>query len=341
MYIHGIGIISSVGRGIEAHRQALTDASLPAVVDGFHRVSEKDLKDPILVKEARRADRFDRMAILAGLDALADAGIYSDASLSTVGLILATGFGPHTTTFRFLDDLLNFKEKDVSPTLFSHSVHNAAASYLSLLARIHGPTLTVTRFFFAFEEALSLARSWLEQQRCEHVLAGVVDELGSVMENIIRFKTKYDLEESKRLSAPFVRMNAVSGEGGAFFVLSKKPSKKSYGGISPKLNDMALASASDQILFLSSEHFSNSKDNYYNDVAVGSLASVESLFGRQPCPSALNCATAALLLNDSKLYQEMNPELYLRKSSSLPESCISICRNYQGIARAIKINKNH
>ena len=111
MYIHGIGIISSVGRGIEAHRQALTDASLPAVVDGFHRVSEKDLKDPILVKEARRADRFDRMAILAGLDALADAGIYSDASLSTVGLILATGFGPHTTTFRFLDDLLNFKEK--------------------------------------------------------------------------------------------------------------------------------------------------------------------------------------------------------------------------------------
>ena len=57
-------------------------------------------------------------------------------------------------------------------------------------------------------------------------MAGVVDELGSVMENIIRFKTKYDLEESKRLSAPFVRMNAVSGEGGAFFVLSKKPSKK-------------------------------------------------------------------------------------------------------------------
>ncbi|MBF0384415.1 MAG: beta-ketoacyl synthase chain length factor, partial [Candidatus Omnitrophica bacterium] len=186
MHINGIGIISPVGRGLEVHRQALANASLPAVVDGFHRVSEKDLKDPCLAKDARRAGRFDRIAILAGMDALKDAGICLDIDSPQIGLILATSFGPHSTTFRFLDDLLNFKEKDVSPTLFSHSVHNAAASYLSLLARIQGPTLTVTRFFFAFEEALSLACSWLEQQRCKHVLVGAVDELGSVMEQIIR-----------------------------------------------------------------------------------------------------------------------------------------------------------
>lgn len=118
MYIHGIGIISSVGRGLDAFCGALTSGPLPMTGDGFHRVSEKDLKDPILAKEARRADRFDRMAILAGLDALRDARIRSDVHPSIVGLILATGLGPHVTTFRFLDDIINFKERDVSPTLF-------------------------------------------------------------------------------------------------------------------------------------------------------------------------------------------------------------------------------
>ena len=184
MYIHGIGIISSVGRGLDAFCGALTSGPLPMTGDGFHRVSEKDLKDPILAKEARRADRFDRMAILAGLDALRDARIRSDVHPSIVGLILATGLGPHVTTFRFLDDIINFKERDVSPTLFSHSVHNAAVSYVSLLAGIRGPTLTVTRFSFAFHEALNLARCWLEQKRCEYVLIGAVDELGMVMEQI-------------------------------------------------------------------------------------------------------------------------------------------------------------
>jgi len=216
MYIHGIGIISSVGRGLEAHRDALTSGSWPMTGGGLHRVGEKDLKDPILAKEARRASRFDRMAILAGLDALEDAGIRSDTHLSAVGLIIATGLGPHVTTFRFLDDIINFKEKDVSPTLFSHSVHNAAASYLSLLAGIRGPTLTVTHFSFAFHEALNLAQWWLEQKRCEYVLIGAVDELGDVMEKILRLRSSVDA-------------HMALGEGSVFFVLSQAPSERNDG----------------------------------------------------------------------------------------------------------------
>ena len=233
MYINGIGIISSVGRGLEAHRGALTSGPLPMTGDGLHRVQEKDLKDPILAKEARRAGRFERMAILAGLDALRDAGIRSDAHPSKVGLILATGLGPHVTTIRFLDDIINFKEKDVSPTLFSHSVHNAAASYLSLLAGIRGPTLTVTRFSFAFHEALNLARSWLEQKRCKYVLIGAVDELGDVMGQILRVR-------------PLADSNIAMGEGSVFFVLSQDPSFAKYGTIEEVQDPAACAPSSDQ-----------------------------------------------------------------------------------------------
>lgn len=217
MHIHGIGIISSVGRGIEAHRSALTSCPQPMTGDGLYRVQEKDLKDPLWAKEARRAGRFDRMAILAGLDALKDAGINLDAHSSTVGLILATGLGPHVTTFRFLDDMINFKERDVSPTLFSHSVHNAAASYLSLLAGVRGPTLTVTNFSSAFPGALGLAQAWLQQKRCDYVLVGVVDELGAVMEEILCSRSS--------------DANVALGEGSVFFVLSQTHSERNYGSV--------------------------------------------------------------------------------------------------------------
>ena len=300
MHINGIGIISSVGRGLEAHRGALA-APLAMTADGLHRVQEKYLKDPVLTKDARRADRFDRMAILAGLDALRDAGISSDTHASTVGLILATGLGPHVTTFRFLDDMINFKEKDVSPTLFSHSVHNAAASYLSLLAGIRGPTLTVTRFSFAFHEALNLANVWLEQKRCEHVLIGAVDELGAVMEQIVRLRSS--------------DANILSGEGSVFFVLSREHSNRNYGVIEPGQNTIA----NDQSVFLETD-------------------SIVAFFGDQPCLAALSCATAALLLNDPKLYQSISSKLLVQKKSLSPKSCIFISRDCHGTSRMIKIS---
>ena len=325
MYINGIGIISSVGRGLEAHRGALTSGPLPMTGDGLHRVQEKDLKDPILAKEARRAGRFERMAILAGLDALRDAGIRSDAHPSKVGLILATGLGPHVTTIRFLDDIINFKEKDVSPTLFSHSVHNAAASYLSLLAGIRGPTLTVTRFSFAFYEALNLAHSWLEQKRCEHVLIGAVDELGAVMEQIIRSRS--------------IDAKIALSEGSVFFVLSQAPSERNYGIIAPVQNTATFVLLNNQLLFLETDGLGNSEYKYRDNRMGGSTVLTATLFGHHPCPAALSCATAALLLDDSKLYHAMKPELYLKRSSSLPESCISICRDYKGTTRAIEISR--
>jgi 3-oxoacyl-[acyl-carrier-protein] synthase II len=258
MNIHGIGIISSVGRGLEVHRRALA-GPLPTVTDGFCRIQDNDLKDPVLTKDARRASRFDRLAILAGLDAVKDAAIQTNAPSATVGLILATALGPHVTTFRFLDDMINFDEKDVSPTLFSHSVHNAAASYISSLAGLRGPTLTITRFSSAFQEALTLSCAWLEQKRCDFVLVGAADELGAVMQEVLKLRS--------------IDSKFTLGEGAAFFVLSQTPSGKNYGSIGPIQNAMNIASLDDQ------------------------HGLTEALFGCQPCQSAFSAAAAALLLS--------------------------------------------
>ena len=105
-----------------------------------------------------------------------------------LGVIVATAFGAHVTTFEFLDGILDYGEAAVSPTVFSNSVHNAAASYISSAMGIQGPTLTVTRFFFPMQAALQLAEAWLREGRMEQVLVGAVDQLGEVLAYIMEAK---------------------------------------------------------------------------------------------------------------------------------------------------------
>ena len=85
------------------------------------------------------------------------------------------------TTFDFLNDILDYGDTSVSPTTFSNSVHNAAASYVSLCLNIRGPTMTVTQFRFSFPAALQLAMAWLEQGRCDYALVGAADQYGDVL----------------------------------------------------------------------------------------------------------------------------------------------------------------
>jgi len=172
-------------------------------------VSEAALAGAGVGREIRRADRFCRLALAAATDAwrrsLAVAG---PADPARVGLIVATGLGPHVRTFAFLDGILDFGEAGASPTDFSHSVHNAAASYIATRLGLHGPTLTVTDFDFSFARALVLAQCWLALGRCDRVLVGAVDELGEVM-----------LGVAARLLAR--RPLPVAGEGAAFVVLAR------------------------------------------------------------------------------------------------------------------------
>lgn len=107
---------------------------------------------PAFSRELRRADDFSRLAVSAA--AAAVAGEISSVQDST-GLFVGTAFGPLETNFRFLDTLADGGETQCSPTLFSHSVHNAAAGYIAKLLDLRGPTLTVTSFAWPFLTALA------------------------------------------------------------------------------------------------------------------------------------------------------------------------------------------
>lgn len=229
--ILGIGTIFCGGYGTDALARALSGGWQPPIAVGqdgqpYYGVDLESLPDRSLLKKLRRADKLSKMAVLAAAGAMNDAAIEGIGS-KRVGIILATAFGAHVTTFDFLDGILDFGEASASPTAFSNSVHNAAASYVSSALEIKGPTLTVTSFRFSFPAALQLAKGWLEQGRCDYLLVGTVEQYGDVLGHVAG-RMLNPAGDGVIRPFTFKPTAQVPGEGGVFFLLGRERTDSGY-----------------------------------------------------------------------------------------------------------------
>ncbi len=297
MHIAGMGIVFNRGRGLVNLEKALIEGWV--MPDAVYRVPADTLNDKIVLKEARRADNLSKMAILAAFDALADSGI-PDENKARLGVILATAFGPHVTTFGFLDDILTYGDSGVSPTLFSHSVHNAATSYIALNLQTRGPTLTMTQFANSFHQALILAESWLEEKRCEYILVGSVDQVGKVMEYICRQKLKLAADGKIKPFNFLKEPESVPGEGSAFFLVTNNPKYNKYCALSAL--PASTQEASD-LYILDSDGICGDENIYRKRSEDKTpLTSYAPIFGSMLTLSSFSCIVGALMLKNQKSY---------------------------------------
>jgi len=314
MYIAGIGLVFARGRGIDSLGEALCDGWKPPSEQGCacsgkklnlaYRVEQEVLTGSAVLRKIRRADRFSKMAVLAACDACGDSGISFTGRESSLGIIVATTFGPHATTFRFLDDVLDYNDADVSPTIFSHSVHNAAASYIASVLDCRGPTLTITQFAFPFQHGLLLARAWLDEGRCDHVLVGTVDECGTAMEYICGSKLRI-AEDGKIRPFDFSSSpSAVPGEGSVFFLLTRKESHKKYCRISEvSLGGESIAQDRPNICIFGADGMAGDESTYRHAAPpYTTLAGYAPLFGSMMTGDGFHCAAAALMLEKQMRY---------------------------------------
>ena len=242
-----------------------------------------------ILKSARRADRFSKMSMLAAWDAVGEATVkIEDADKKYLGIILVTSFGPHNTTFRFIDDILTYGQNNVSPTVFSHSVHNAAVSYIASLFKSHGPTCTFSMFSFSLHQAFITAGTWLKNALCKHVLVVCVDECGDVFNRVVEERDPH----------------AVAGEGCVCFLLTKETVAKRLCVISEvafdktfykkDMYDMVIVDTDGMCVHGKEKRFTTRHDMRYG---VYSL-----LFGTTKVQSAFNCAVGALSLKNQMQY---------------------------------------
>ena len=87
---------------------------------------------------------------------------------------------------------------------------------IAVAAGLHGPALTVADLAMPFEEALTLADSWLASDRCDAVLVGAVDEVSDVLAHVARRKWTLSPDGMARPSSNG-QTAYVPGEGAVFF----------------------------------------------------------------------------------------------------------------------------
>lgn len=313
MNINGIGLIFARGSGIENFENALKDGwRAPEEVAApysenrksfAYQVNLANIPDRTVLKNMRRADKLSKMAVVAASEALKKSSIEKITDRSKIGVIVATALGAHVTTFNLLDDILEYGEANVSPTTFSNSVHNAAASYISSALGIEGPTLTITQFFFSFQSALQLAQAWLNEKRCEYILVGAVEQYGEVLAYI--HDKKLNATPDGRIR-PFSFNPAfqVPGEGSVFFLVSKKKSDNAFCEIQSVAthfdgDDVARA----DLNIIDADGLLSDESAYLRDQTPEiPVAAYSPIFGSMMSGSAFNCAAGALMLRNQTLY---------------------------------------
>ncbi len=301
MNLAGLGIVFPGGAGVAALRDVLS-AGRPLPGERLAKEPVSVLKVPAaaltgnpVLAPARRADRFCKMTLLAATEALAGCAVPPER----IGIILATAFGPHGTVFKFVNDLLEFGDEQASPTVFSQSVHAAAASMVAAAAHLHGPTLTVADLAFTFEEALALAEAWLAADRCDAVLVGAVDEISDVLAHVVRRKWAVASDGIAR-PAPAGPPACVPGEGAVFVRVERGP------GPRLAVTDGASAAAA--------AHLFNAGALGGDDAALRRLAvpavpaqTFLPLLGHTRIGSAFHLAVAGLMLRDQRFFPDVLP----------------------------------
>jgi 3-oxoacyl-(acyl-carrier-protein) synthase len=211
MFISGIGAINASGTGIEILEMLRKDCKMP---DG--NIGKDALLSVKNKYDLRRADRYTAIAMVSAVQACADAG-FADCAMEDTGIIVASAFGPHRTTFAFLDDILDYPEDQLLPTTFSHSVHNAAASYVASSLQIRGPSITITGFEDIWFDALESSAVFLNSGYCRRILLIGVEELALLTQSLTGILPEM--------------FPAKPMEGSVSLLLSSEPEGRNYSAI--------------------------------------------------------------------------------------------------------------
>jgi len=307
--IKGIGVLGGFGCGIGDLNKALIagksssaamvikttdgDIEVPAFLANTDR-----LKFFVNKRDLRRIDHYIRMALLGCFLALEDADMLH-ANRGKMGIIIATGYGSTCNTFDLQHSVITEAAPFCSPIQFSNSVHNAAATYISILLKEMGPNLSVSHYDMSITSAFISACQWLQEERVESVLVGSVDEYSKILGYF--WHCLYNKDNKKPGFAGKMNLDhAIIGEGANFFVLARDNETASpYGFIEDvKMGNFrrkGINLPENAAFFLGADGYSECDDQYANYFSKDArVASYSNLYGGLPVGTGFDIAIAAL-----------------------------------------------
>lgn len=193
VWITGIGLVSCLGEGAEAHWAALSAGSPRTVVDCetwkpycVHPLPAMDWGKQIPKRgDQRQMENWQRLGVYAAGLALDDAGMKGNEDLvSTMDLVVAAGGGERdiavdenilaeSTRRNDLDNLLIEKlPSDLRPTLFLAQLSNLMAGNISIVHRVTGSSRTYMGEESAGIAAIENGLARIKAGQSSHLLVG-------------------------------------------------------------------------------------------------------------------------------------------------------------------------
>ena len=137
-----------------------------------------DFKAYINPIQMRRLSRMLRIGLSAATICLRESKVTTPD-----GIITATGYGFLDETEKFLKELLEQNEKQLTPTYFMQGTSNALAGLVALTIKCTGYNNTYVSRGFAFENAITDALMQLNENSSANFLLGSYDEAAEVQYN--------------------------------------------------------------------------------------------------------------------------------------------------------------
>jgi 3-oxoacyl-[acyl-carrier-protein] synthase II len=219
--VTGLGAVTPLGVGA----RTLYDrwrAGASGIEGGEGVAAEFDPTEHLSVKEARRADRFSQFAMVAGDEALADAGWDREGlpyDRDRIGCVYGTGIGGIGTLERGKEILIESGAQKVPPLSVPLMMSNAAAAAVSMRYKLLGPCHGIVSACSGGADAIGAAKMMIEIGLVDAVVTGG-SEAALTPLSTAAFRA-LDALSVKGISRPFdvERDGFVMGEGGGILVL--------------------------------------------------------------------------------------------------------------------------
>jgi 3-oxoacyl-[acyl-carrier-protein] synthase II len=225
-----VGAVSPLGVGARTLHERWS-AGVVGIEDGKGAATEFEPTEHLSVKEVRRADRFTQFALVAGDEALAEAGWSDELPYEghRIASILGTGIGGIGTLERGKEILIESGPKKVPPLSVPLMMSNAAAAAVSMRYKLLGPCHGIVSACSGGADAIGAAKMMIESGHADAVVTGGSESAITPL-SLAAFGA-LDALSTSGISRPFDkdRDGFVMGEGAGILVLEERGAAEARG----------------------------------------------------------------------------------------------------------------
>ena len=234
----GLGLLSPIGNTVdEAWRNALAGKSGAAAIDTFDTaghsvtiaaaVKDVAVQDYMDRKEARRIDPFIQYGMIAGIQAIRDAGLEQvDGDAERVGVAIGSGIGGINTIEATHSVCLDRGPGRVSPFFVPSSVINMISGNLSIKYGLRGPNIAVVTACTTGTHNIGIGARMIQYGEADVMVVGGAEQATSPV-TVAGFASMKALstrnDDPERASRPWDRDRDgfVLGDGAGVLVLEE------------------------------------------------------------------------------------------------------------------------